>query len=95
MAEALKVLVKSWQEALEAVNGRAYTLDGVHGHIKVRTHAGRTTVYHEASPRGRTSKPYLETNRKLRYDWDTDLTMSERLPVIMYELGIDFERSAA
>lgn len=85
-AVAQKVGVSSWDEALDAIDGKEYTLDGVHGRFKVdRSRAHDTRVTHEPSARGRRSEAYLETKRELRDDWSSDLTNTERLADIASE----------
>lgn len=86
---------KSWDDMLDEMNGRAYTLDGIHGTIKVeRTpsalHGGLPIlkVTHEPSKRGQKSDAYAKTRRQLGDDWNTDLTWSERLADIAVTLGV-------
>lgn len=86
---------KTWDEILDALNGQTYTLDGVHGTIKVERnpsglHGGLPIlkVTHEPSARGKRSEAYLRVKRQLHDDYDTDLTWSERLPQIATEKGL-------
>lgn len=81
--------VTDWSQALDAIDGRTYTLDGVHGTIKVdRRDPLRTHVSHEPSAKGKRSAPYLATKARLRDDWSTDLSWSERLADIASALGV-------
>lgn len=82
--------VSTIDQARETINGMPYTLDGIHGRIKVETWGGRTTISHEPSPQGKRTDAYQKMRAQLRDDWSTDLTWSERLGSIMYELGIRF-----
>jgi hypothetical protein len=70
------------------LNGREYVLDGVHGHF---VHSGEwpyERLGHEPSKRGKRTKRYQETKRRLRDDWSTDLSDSiERQVDIAIELG--------
>jgi hypothetical protein len=87
------MIVKTWDEALDAIDGRRYKLDGVWGEFRLEIDARGycRRVTHEATREGKASETYRETRRKLGDDWVSDLTWSERLPAIMDELGIKFE----
>lgn len=76
----------AWQHIEDAIDGRTFTLDGVSGTLRVyRTpHARRIT--HEANARGKRSRAYRETKAKLRDDYDTELTWSERIVTIAYRI---------
>ena len=82
--------VATYQEALDAMDGRAYTLDGIHGTIKVSRFNGMTTIRHEPSARGRKTEAYQQVKRKLGDDWSTDFSQSERFGKIAHGLGIRF-----
>lgn len=82
--------VTTYQEALDAMDGRTYTLDGIHGTIKVSRFNGRTSIYHHPSARGMKTEAYRETKHKLGDDWSTDLSQSERFGDIAHDLGIRF-----
>lgn len=85
------VLVRSWNEALDVIDGKAITLDGIHGHIRVERPAKHVTrVIHYPSPRGKASEAYKDQKRKYRDDWMSDLTGSDRLVPIAYKLGVRF-----
>ena len=83
-------LQQAGNEIFEFLDGREYTLDGVHGHFRYRV-LGRLTTKHELahipSDQGRESEAYLEVKRKLGDDWTTDLSNSLRHCEIAIELG--------
>lgn len=83
--------VDTYDQALEAMNGRTYTLDGIHGTIKVEKWNGMTTISHNPSKRGMATDAYRETKRKLGDDWSSDLTYGDRFGEIAYGLGIRFK----
>jgi len=70
----------------EAIDGQPYTLDGIAGTIRVEGESPYTRVTHYKSDAGRRTEAYQATKRMLRDDWDTDLTYSERLVSIFYDL---------
>ena len=85
-----KVYVSNWDEALDAVNGKEYVLDGIHGHLKVTRSIDRfglpvTSFVHEPSRKGKTSEAYLERRRELGDDRHTDFRDSERAGTIASE----------
>lgn len=97
---ATRTIVTTIDQAYEAIDGKAYTLDGIHGHIKV-THTPlpsayadqrrwTTSISHNPSKKGMETDAYQKTRAQLRDDWSSDLTNSERLGTIMWELGIRF-----
>jgi hypothetical protein len=79
-----KVVVRSWDEALDVLDGKKLVLDGVDGVLRVRRRRDQYgpvltgVLMHVPSAKGKQSAKYLETKRQLRDDWDTDLTGSER-----------------
>lgn len=87
---ATEIRVTTYAQALEAMNEKTYTLDGIHGTIKVETWSGRTKVSHEPSKKGQKTNAYNDIRRQLGDDWSTDLTYSERFGEIAYGLGIRF-----
>lgn len=84
--------VTTYQEALDVMDGRTYTLDGIHGTIKVERFNGMTTISHRPSKKGQNTEAYRETRRKLGDDWSTDLSQSERFGEIAHDLGIRFAK---
>lgn len=81
----------TYAQALEFINGKAYKLDGVHGHIVVDTSVPHhTKVEHVPSKAGKRSEAYQAVRRQLRDDYVTDLSWSERLADIMVALGVVF-----
>lgn len=91
------ILVASWDAALEAIDGREITLDGIHGTVKVdRSRRFDTRVMHIKSAKGRRSEAYQETRRRLRDDWDSDLTQDvEACCAIAQALGVTFAAKAS
>lgn len=79
----------SYDQALDFINGKAYKLDGVAGKLKVER-GPYLKVEHVPSKAGMKSEAYLAVKRKLRDDYVTDLTWSERFPEIMVALGVVF-----
>lgn len=93
---AKETVCNTWADALNAIDGREYTLDGVHGTFHIdRSIRFNTRIWHIASERGRQSEHYREVKAKLRDDWDSDMSHSDRLVDIMGELGITFATAAA
>jgi hypothetical protein len=95
MANAKKtVVVSSYDDALMAIDGHACTVDGVHGRIRVSAHgsayAHRHRVEHVTSARGKRSPEYVAMRARLRDDYVTDITYSDRLIEIMTAAGIVF-----
>jgi hypothetical protein len=86
----IRTVVTTIDQAYDAINGKAYTLDGIHGHIKVEHFAGRLSISHNPSKKGKETDAYQKMRAQLRDDWSSDLTNSERLGTIMWELGIRF-----
>jgi hypothetical protein len=84
--------VSSISEAFEALDGKAYTLDGIHGHFKNETFRGETRIAHYPSKKGQQTEEYRRTRAQLGDDWSNDLSQSERLGEIMWECGIRFPR---
>jgi hypothetical protein len=88
-AVIIRAVVASWDDALDMVDGLRFMLDGVDGVITVdRSRRFDTRVYHKTSAKGRRSVAYQATRARLRDDWDTDLTESDRLVSIVEALGI-------
>jgi hypothetical protein len=83
-----KVVVRSWDEALDVLDGKHLVLDGVDGTLRVnrrRDQYGAVltgVLMHVPSAKGKKSAKYLEIKRQLHDDWDTDLTGSERVAEI-------------
>lgn len=84
------------RDLFEKLDGRKCTLDGVHGTlvreiVSVRYPTERTEyrLWHRASAKGRKSPAYLAIKARLRDDWDTDLTWSDRLSEIARKLKIE------
>lgn len=82
----------------EALDGRHYTLDGVSGVLRHKTISARYpyphvdhTLSHMADAKGKRSPKYIELRDKLRDDWSTDLTNSDRLIDIAMRLGVDVD----
>lgn len=75
----------------EFLNGKEYTLNGIHGYFKHDVWVGRqrTTEYlrHIPSKRGMATEIYKQEKRKLGDDWSTDLTNGLRYCDIAIELG--------
>lgn len=90
------VVVSTWEQSLEAMDGREVTLDGIHGTIRIeRPRPFDTRVMHYKSPKGRRSEAYQATRRRLRDDWDSDLTGDADACVAIAEaLGVSFQPSA-
>lgn len=84
--------VSNIAEAFEALDGKAYTLDGIHGHFKNETFRGEARIAHYPSKKGQQTKEYRELRTRLGDDWSSDLSQSERLGEIMWECGIRFPR---
>lgn len=76
----------SWKHVLREIDGREYILDGIHGTIQVDLHPYNTRVMHEPSKLGKETEAYQATRRVLRDEWSTDLSQSERVVTIAYEL---------
>lgn len=75
-----KVEVSSWDEALDVIDGKRYTLDGIEGVIHVdRSRRFDTRVDHHPTAKGKKTEAYLKIKRQLGDDWSTDLSSSERL----------------
>lgn len=75
-----KVKVSSWNEALEVIDGKRYTLDGIEGVIRVdRSRRFYTRVNHDPTAKGKKTAAYLKIKKQLGDDWSTDLSDSERL----------------
>lgn len=79
-----------WDEALDFIHGKEYTLDGVHGTLAVEDGRFGRRVWHRASEIGRESPEYRAIRRKLGDHYSSDLTESERVGEIMLELGFTF-----
>ena len=60
-------------KAHDLISGMTWTLDGVHGTLRVVRHNGMTEIEHEASFRGRLSANYRDMKRKLGDDYVTTL----------------------
>ena len=79
-----KITVRTWDEALDVLDGKHLVLDGVDGVLRVRRRRDQYgpvltgVLMHVPSAKGKKSEKYLETKRQLHDDWDTDLTGSER-----------------
>lgn len=88
--QVVSTVVATWDAALEAIDGREITLDGIHGTLKVdRSRRFDTRVMHMKSPKGRRTESYQETRRRLRDDWDSDLTQdAETCCAIVQALGV-------
>jgi hypothetical protein len=82
--------VTTYEAALDAINGRNYTLDGIHGTIRVDSWNGCVSIHHHPSKKGQGTEAYREMKRKLGDDWSTDLTNSERFGDVAHDLGIRF-----
>lgn len=75
-----KVEVSSWDEALDVIDGKRHTLDGIEGVIRVdRSRQFDTRVDHHPTAKGKKTAAYLKIKRQLGDDWSTDLSSSERL----------------
>lgn len=85
------VYVKTWDEALDAIDGKKYKYDGVAGTFRVdRSRKHDTRVEHHPSATGKKSETYLTHKRQLHDDYITDLSFSEKLVPVMERLGIRF-----
>ena len=63
------------------LNGKAFTLDGVHGTFKHSCYVDRhgltvNRLDHNPSAAGKRSEAYRKVRQQLRDDWSTDLTDS-------------------
>lgn len=88
------ITVATYDDALEAMNGRPYCLDGIHGTIRIERFRGTKTICRHPSKRGQDTDAYREMRTKLGDDWVTDLTYSERLGEIIADLQIRFATGA-
>jgi hypothetical protein len=87
-----KILVHSWDEALDIINGKKIVHRGIEGVIHIdrsRKHDTRFMVIPTA--KGRKTKTYLDDKRYLHDDWDFDLTHSDMAADIASKF-VDFER---
>lgn len=82
----------------EALDGRHCTLDGISGVLRHETISARYpyahvdhTLSHTADAKGKRSPKYIELRDKLRDDWSTDLTNSDRLIDIALRLHVDVD----
>lgn len=66
------------EQAYEALEGMAYTLDGVAGTIHITRVHGMTEVEHHPTAAGRRSKRYRETRAELGDDYTTTVTSDEK-----------------
>ena len=82
--------VRSYAEALAAVDGQTVKLDGIRGVIRVDVSGGYTRVWHEPDAAGKRTEAYRKVRAELRDDWSTDLSWSERLVDVMTDCGIVF-----
>jgi hypothetical protein len=84
-------IVSSWDAAMRAVDGKVVNdSEGIEGTLRVVKLGHDTRLMHVKTARGKLHPAYLETKRKLRDDWDTDLTTSEHVVPMMEDLGIRF-----
>jgi len=82
----------------EWMNGKAHTLNGVHGIIRYSSYTASypyphsvQSITHNASAKGKRSKAYKDIKRALGDDYTTDLTQSENLCDIAGAMGITNE----
>lgn len=84
-------------ELFTFLDGKAYTLDGIHGTFRQDVWVGldRVSEYlrHVPSAQGKRSKAYQDTKRQLGDDWSTDLTNGLRYVDIAIELGYSTENN--
>ena len=79
-----KITVRTWDEALDVLDGKHLVLDGVDGVLRVNRRRDQYgpvltgVLMHIPSAKGKKSARYLEIKQQLHDDWDTDLTGSER-----------------
>jgi hypothetical protein len=87
-----KVIVRSWDEALDVVDGKRITWEGVEGIVRIdRSRRFDTRFQVIPTPKGRRSSHYLEIKRQLHDDWDFDLTESPESSVKIAERFVRFE----
>jgi hypothetical protein len=77
--------------AIDYINGKTVTVDGISGTIEVRGARPYRKIYHNADAKGRRTDRYQETRRKLHDDWSSDLTESDNLVEVMERLGVRAE----
>lgn len=90
---ARKVVVHSWDEALDVVDGkRVTTKDGVEGIIRIdRSRRFDTRFQVIPTAKGRRTEYYREIKRQLHDDWDYDLTDAVESAVELAERFVKFE----
>jgi hypothetical protein len=85
-------IVKSWDEALDVVDGKKVIHDGVESIVKIdRSRKFDTRFELHPTAKGRKSEAYLESKRKLRDDYITDLTQSPEAAVRIAERFVQFK----
>ena len=85
------------EDVWDFLDGRAYTLDGVHGKFEVSKrealypyHHTAYSLYHRPSTKGKKSATYRKIKRDLGDDWDSDLSdQIEKFCDIARKLGFE------
>jgi len=70
----MKTTVKNFAEFLNAIAGRAVTLDGVEGTLSIER---GDRIVHKATTKGRKTEKYQAARRQLRDDYTSDVTDCE------------------